>query len=283
MNVEDILKENEIYYMPKGRDFVVKCLNPEHDDSSPSMRIDQVTGIYNCFSCGFKGSLFKLFGQKPNWLGIQRENLKRKIQEVRAESIGLPLPKGAVPYAGSWRGIKADTYQKFEAFLSEYQEDGKRNVFSSRIVFPIRDITGNICGFVGRHTGDGTPKYLNQPAGVKLPLFPQVEPIQGTIMLVEGIFDVLNLHDKGIDNAVCCFGVRNVTAEKLAILQMKGIDRIDIFLDNDEAGNKGAEEIIKLCEEVGLEHRRIRFGSKDVDAGAMTERQVLGLKRKLYP
>lgn len=282
MNVEDVLKQQNIYYLPKGRDFLVKCLNPEHDDSSPSMRIDQVTGIYNCFSCGYKGNLFKLFGMKPNWLDIKRENLKRKIQNVRAQSVGLPLPKGAVPYAGNWRGIKTETYQKFEAFLCEYSEEGKRNVFSSRIVFPIRDITGDICGFIGRHTGDGTPKYLNQPAGVKLPLFPQVEPIQSTVILVEGIYDVLNLHDKGLTNAMCCFGVKNVNVDKLSILQMRGVERIDVFLDNDDAGNAGAEEIMRMCEEIGLEHRRIRFGSKEVDAGAMTERQVIGLKTKLY-
>lgn len=282
MNVEDILKQHDIHYLPKGRDYLVKCLNPEHDDSSPSMRIDQVTGIYNCFSCGYKGSLFKLFGEKPNWLGLKRENLKRKIQEVRAQSVGLPLPKGAVPYSGNWRGIKTETYQKFEAFLCEYSEDGKRNVFSSRIVFPIRDITGSITGFIGRHTGDGTPKYLNQPAGIKLPLFPQVSPLKGSIILVEGIFDMLNLHDKGLTNAMCCFGVKNVTADKLAVLQMQGVDRVDVFLDNDDAGQKGADEIIRICEEIGLDHRRIRFGDKLIDAGAMTERQVLGLKQKLY-
>ena len=37
--------------MPKGKDYVVSCLNPEHDDKNPSMRIDQITGIFNCFSC----------------------------------------------------------------------------------------------------------------------------------------------------------------------------------------------------------------------------------------
>lgn len=282
MNVEDILKSEGIYYIPKGRDFVVKCLNPEHDDSNPSMRIDQITGIFNCFSCEYKGNLFKHFGHKPNALDMKRENLKRKIQSVRAASIGLPLPKGSVPYSGNWRGISSETYQKFDAFLCEALEDGKRNVFSSRIVFPIKDITGNICGFVGRHTGDGTPKYLNQPAGVKLPLFPQVQPKQGSIMLVEGIYDMLNLHDKGLENVMCCFGVKNVTEDKLSILQMQGVSNIDIFLDNDEAGQKGADEIQRICDSIGLEYRRIRFGDKNIDPGALSERQVIGLKRKLY-
>lgn len=283
MTVEDLLKEKDIYFLPKGRDFVVKCLNPEHDDSSPSMRIDRITGIYNCFSCGFKGNLFKLYGQKPDALAMKRETLKRKIQSVRAESVGLPLPKGAVPYSGNWRNISSETYQHFEAFLCEAAgENGERNVFSSRIVFPIRDITGNITGFIGRHTGDGTPKYLNQPAGIKLPLFPQATPYKGTVMLVEGIFDMLNLYDKGLQNVMCCFGVKNVTEDKLNMLHMTGVTQIDIFLDNDDAGQAGAKTIMDLCDSIGLEHRNIRFGSKEIDPGSLSERQVIGLKRKLY-
>ena len=67
-------------------------------------------------------------------------------------------------------------------------------------------------------------------------MFPIVKPLQGRIILVEGIFDVINLHDKGLTNAVCCFGVNNVTEEKLQVLTVSGVEGIDIFLDNDEAG-----------------------------------------------
>ena len=283
MNVLDLLESKGIEYIPKGADYVVKCLNPQHDDSSPSMRIDQVTGIFNCFSCEFKGNVFTHFGEKPNALQMKREFLKRKIHNVMSQSIGLPMPKGYVPYQGNWRGISPTTYKKFEAFTCEApNDDGSRNVFTSRIVFPIRDGVGDISVFVGRHTGDGTPKYLNQPAGAKLPLYPQVTPLKSTIMLVEGIYDMLNLQDKGMTNVMCCFGVKNVTEDKLSILQMKGIDRIDIFLDNDEAGQKGAEHIMQLCDNIGLSHRRIRFGSKEVDPGALTEKQIQSLKTKLY-
>ena len=47
MNVEDLLISKNIPYIPKGKDFVVQCLNPEHKDRNPSMRIDQITGIFN--------------------------------------------------------------------------------------------------------------------------------------------------------------------------------------------------------------------------------------------
>ena len=100
---------------------------------------------------------------------------------------------------------------------------------------------------------------MNSPRGAKMPLFPVVEPIQNKIILVEGIFDVLNLHDKGLTNAVCCFGVKNVTEEKLEVLSVQGIEGIDIFLDNDEAGQKAAQKIQELCEKVGLISRKSFF------------------------
>lgn len=283
MNVLELIESKGLQYIPKGADYVIKCLNPDHEDRSPSMRVDQVTGIFNCFACEMKGNIFNHFGEKANALQMKREFLKRKIQGVRAQSVGLLMPKGYVPYQGTWRGIQPSTYKSFEAFTCEApNSDGSRNVFSSRIVFPIRDGVGDISVFVGRHTGDGTPKYLNQPAGAKLPLYPQVQPYKGSVMLVEGIYDMINLHDKGMTNVMCCFGVKNVTEEKLSILQIKGVDTIDIFLDNDEAGQKGADHIIQLCDNLGLQHRRIRFGSKEIDAGALTLKQVQSLKQKLY-
>ena len=61
MTVEELLQERKIDYKLSPADAIVKCLNPEHDDSNPSMRIDRITGVFNCFSCGFKGNLFNHF------------------------------------------------------------------------------------------------------------------------------------------------------------------------------------------------------------------------------
>jgi DNA primase len=277
MNVEDLLTSKEIAFIPKGGDFLVRCLNPEHADRNPSMRIDQITGIFNCFSCEYKGNLFTLYGEQQNLLQIRRDMLKKKIQEVRAENLGLSFPKESMPYIGNWRDIRPETYRKFEAFQQQSLKE-----FQNRIVFPIRDRTTKIVAFVGRHTAMGTPKYLNSPSGAKMPLFPVVRPILGSVLLVEGMFDMLNLHDKGLDNAVCCFGVKNVTEDRLAILGMQGVSNIDLFFDNDEAGQAASVRVQGLCEKVGLTSRIIKFGSKDVDPGALKESQVKNLRIKLY-
>ena len=276
MNVEDLLRQKNIEYIPKGKDYVVRCLNPDHADRNPSMRIDQVTGIFNCFSCAYRGNLFTHFGEKANKMEIKRQLLKKKIDEKRSESIGLEMPKNYAPYVGNWRNIRPETYRDFEAFINSDKD------FLGRICFPIRDRSGRIVAFQSRTTGDQQPKYLNTPPGAKMPLFPVVEPIQNRVILVEGMFDVLNLHDKGLANAVCCFGVKNVTVEKLQVLAVAGVEGIDIFLDNDEAGQSSSAKIKELCESVGLDSRNIAFGNKSMDAGALVQDQVTKLRDKLY-
>ena len=247
MRVDELLQEQRIEFKVSGRDYLVKCLNPDHEDSNPSMRIDNITGIFNCFSCGFRGNVFKHFGAAANYLEIKRQKLKQSIDETRSASIGFEFPKGFAPYVGNWRGIKPETYKHFEAFMHHESQ------FNGRIVFPVRDITGKVVAFNGRHmTMTEIPKYLIYPPQAKLPLYPStVYPIKGRVILVEGIFDMINLYDKGLSNAICCFGTRNIDADKLAILKMQNVEGVDIMFDGDDAGQTAAEEIKGLAERVG--------------------------------
>ena len=280
MTVEELLVEEKIPFKMSPADFVVSCLNPEHDDSNPSMRIDKITGVFNCFSCGYKGNIFKLFDKPSNYLDIKREKVKQTIDRKRSESVGLLMPKEIVPYVGNERNIKPQTYKQFEAFLSP------NSPFTNRIVFPIRDITGKIVAFNGRVLGKnitGQPKYIFHPPRVKLPIFPaNVLPIKGRVLLVEGIYDVINLHDKGLTNALCCFGISNVTTDKLQLLKMRGVEQIDIFFDPDDAGQGAVEKVIELCDKTELKYYNVRIPPDLGDAGDLSKTSVQKLKEKLY-
>ena len=274
MTVEELLTSRNVYFIPKGGDCLVSCLNPEHADRNPSMRIDRITGIFGCFSCGYKGNIFTYFGEKANHLQVRRELLKKNIKEKRSESIGLSFPRNLMQYTGNWRSIKPETYKRFEAF----QHHDPDHI--GRVVFPVRDISGRIVAFNGRHTTGGTPKYMISPAGAKMPLFPIVEPIQGSVILVEGIFDMINLQDKGLTNAVCCFGTKNINEDKLRMLSIQGVDSIDIFFDGDDAGQTAANIVKEMVERVGLTSRNVCL--KDTDPGALPLKSVQTLKSKLY-
>ena len=102
--VLDLLSKNVISYSISGRDYVIKCLNPEHDDKNPSFRIDRVSGAAHCFSCGFKTNIFKYFGVFTNPVPIRIAVLKQKLAELKVTS-GLDLPTGWTPYTKPFRGI----------------------------------------------------------------------------------------------------------------------------------------------------------------------------------
>ena len=107
-----------------------------------------------------------------------------------------------------------------------------------------------------------------------------VEFIQGSVILVEGIFDMINLHDKGLTNAVCCFGTNNYNETKLSMLRVQGAEYVEVFFDGDDAGQKAAENIKTECEKVGLVARNIHI--KNTDPGALSQLQVDKLRKKLY-
>ena len=271
--VIDFLEEKGIYYRLSGQDVLINCLNPDHEDRSPSMRIDKVLGVFHCFSCGFKGSLFKHYNVDYSETEVRREKLKRLINGLRASGVGLPMPEGYMPYVGNWRNIKPETYKKFGAFRHHDVN------FAGRIVFPITDATDRIVAFQGRdELGTLNSKYYFYPPNAKLPLFPQVRPLQGRVILVEGIFDMINLHDKGLDNAICCFGVKNFTEAKLNYLKISGVSGLDVIFDADDAGQLGAEHIKKIAGDFPVRTINLKSG----DPGSLAEKQVIGLRRKLY-
>jgi DNA primase len=277
MKVVDLLEERRIEFKSSGRDYLVKCINPEHDDKHPSMRIDNITGIFNCFSCGFKGNIFKTFGAPANFLDIKRQRLSDAIEEKRSSSVGLPFPKGHTPYIGNWRNIRPDTYKHFDAFLHHETQ------FVGRVVFPIRDITGKVVAFNGRHmTLSEKLKYMIYPPQAKLPLYPSsVKPIKGKVILVEGIFDMINLFDKGLSNVICCFGTNNVDMDKLSILKMQDIMGIDIIFDGDDPGQRAAENVQILAERTGFVTRNINLG-QNIDPGSLAGDQITNLRERLY-
>ena len=273
--VLDILNKNGLAFTVSGRDYLIKCLNPEHEDSNPSFRVDKVSGVAHCFSCGFKTNIFKFFGIFTNPVPIKIAALKEKLAELQATN-GLELPAGHTPYTRSFRGISAQTLKYFGAFYTNSVEK-----LVDRIVFPIKDVTGKTVVYVARHTlSNGNPRYVNYPSGVKMPVFPSYLPSgYSSMVLVEGIFDMLNLYDNGLENVVCVFGtntLQNDTKSKLLPFKAQGITHIYLLFDGDEAGSKAATHLKPLIEAEGfiVEIIKLPEGSDPGDLSAEDIRSI---------
>lgn len=250
--VQELLDSKGVSYNNSGKDFLTKCFNPDHNDSNPSFRIDKVTGIAHCFSCGYKTNIFKYYGVLTNNVSIKVAKLKDKLRSLKESHDGLDPMKGAKAFNKSFRGISVKTLKEFEAFYTDLDED-----MQDRIIFPIKDVRNKTTAFVGRHVlSDGNPRYLNKPANAVISTYPIILPSRpNKIVLVEGIFDMLNLYDKGLRNAVCTFGtikLVNNTAEKLLPYKVMGVEKIFILYDGDKAGKEAAIKIKPLIEDAGF-------------------------------
>jgi DNA primase len=278
MIAEELLRNKGIDYRISGQDAVISCLNPEHDDSNPSMRVDKVTGIFNCFSCGYKGNLFTYFGAPASPLEVRMHRIKEKVNKVKSETVGIQLPKDRVPWKGGGiRNISEETLAIWGAFTWNVPQ------FENRIIFPIRDIRGKTVALIGRSLDDfNMNKYFIYPNGAEMPFCPaKIKPIQNRVILVEGIFDALNLWDKGLKNTVCCFGTQQVNWVKLSLLKLQGVSGVDIMFDGDEAGVKAGEMAKGLAEQLEMSARVVKLRD-NIDPGNLTKPEINRLKEKLY-
>lgn len=273
-SVEDLLIKNNIRYTHANKDFLIKCLNPEHDDLNPSFRIDKVSGVSHCLSCGFKVNIFRYFGILTINNNIKVAKLKDKLNTIKMELYGVPMPKGFTPFTRSFRDISVATLSKFHAGITNSVPE-----LEDRLLFPIPDITGKTKVYVARHMlSQGNPRYINYPGGTTMPLFPASlqEPGHTSLVLVEGIFDMLNLYDKGLVNVACCFGtntIKHTLKEKLLPYLAQGVSKIYILFDGDAAGQKAAEELLPIIEEQNIAAEIITL-EEGTDPGDMSETQV---------
>ena len=249
--VENLLNDKKVYFRVSGNDYVIHCPNPEHEDTNPSFRVDKIKGIGHCFSCGYKYNIFKHYGVIANTVNIRIAGLKEKLRDLKASANGISMLTNPVAFTRVYRNISAETYIKFGAFSTDSVKE-----MEDRLIFPLKDISGTLRGFVGRHMlSAGNPRYLNYPANVKMQMFPpRLDGSSRYLVLVEGLFDMLNLYDSGLTAVSAIMGTQTLKAEdihlKMLPFKAQGVTHIFLALDGDEAGAKAGFFLKPLLEKL---------------------------------
>lgn len=281
--VENLLNTKGIRYTPAGRDLLIQCLNPEHTDNTPSLRIDKVFGYGRCFSCGFKVNLFNYFGIRNNILSLKALSIKEKILKIYSDSKGLEMPNGWTPFNEDFRGIPRDVLREYGAF--NFPVNTNKD-FENRIAFPMVTVDKKIVCFIGRHKLSGaSPRYLIYPNKVRVPTFPsRFDHDNGTLILVEGIFDCLNLISKGVKNVEAIMGVttigglKGINKEIVKLMKLSGVTKLVLLFDGDEAGIKQAEMYKPMLENEGFIVEVIDL-PEDTDPGDLSQTEVDMLRK----
>jgi len=152
-----------------------------------------------------------------------------------------------------------------QAGLASRSERGTQIDFlRDRLTIPIHDARGRLVAFGGRIMGQGQPKYLNTR---DTPLFHKGESLfgfhraKGTLkdgaLVVEGYFDVLQLHQHGIHQAVAPLGTA-LTEDHLKQMG-RFTRRVTLCFDGDAAGRRAMEKGLRMALPLGFEVRLLEL------------------------
>ncbi len=152
--------------------------------------------------------------------------------------------------------------QLIEAKIIIEGQHGPYIPFDDRIIFPIHDALGRVCGFGGRifRTDDTRAKYYNSREhnyfNKKSLLygFHQAKKemqAQGEAYLVEGYMDSIAMTQAGYKNCIATLGTA-CTHEHLALLA-RHVQKVLVMYDGDDAGQNAIMRLAQLCWQVRLE------------------------------
>ncbi|MFD3336851.1 DNA primase [Streptomyces sp. NPDC058700] len=155
------------------------------------------------------------------------------------------------------RYLRGKGFSDKELILSGLSQDGRRGPidrFRGRLMWPIRDVGGEIVGFGARklRDDDNGPKYLNTP---ETPIYKKSQVLYGIdlakkdiakvsrAVVVEGYTDVMACHLAGVTTAIAtcgtAFGGDHIKILR-RLLMDNGSARVIFTFDGDAAGQKAA-------------------------------------------
>ena len=186
---------------------------------------------------------------------------ERGFDPAAAQRFGI----GFAPKSFSALGthLKSLGYSEAELVTAGLLSQGDRGAydrFRGRLVWPIRDVTGQTLGFGARRLldDDKGPKYLNTP---ETPVYHKSSVLYGLdlakrdisrgrqVVVVEGYTDVMACHLAGVTTAVATcgtsFGVDHIKVIRrvlgdVANADTRGLGEVVFTFDPDDAGQKAA-------------------------------------------
>ncbi len=138
------------------------------------------------------------------------------------------------------RGIERQTAEYFQ--VGFYSATG---LMQGRVAIPIHNRQGQLVAYAGRAIGQTEPRYRFPPGLRKsLELFNLHRALQGgtrQVVVVEGFFDCMHLHQAGFSEVVALMG--SVLSETQQKLLLDHFGELVLMMDGDETGRRASRRI----------------------------------------
>ena len=150
------------------------------------------------------------------------------------------------PYLTEQRGLTPETILDFGIGYCA------KGMMADRIAIPIHNVKGEVVAYAGRFVGEpgeDTPKYKLPPGFRKSQELFNIDraikqPADMSLVIVEGFFDAMKLHQHGCYKVVALMGSTLSSAQEELIRQhTNSQSHVIVMLDENEAGKAGREDI----------------------------------------
>jgi len=189
---------------------------------------------------------------------LEQRGITRETQ--RQFRLGLSLP--------GWENLVPRLRARFsEEVLIEARlagrKEGSRGAFDwfrNRLMVPLIANGGAVIGFGARAMGDEQPKYLNSPESTVyhksqflfgLEQARRTVKAEGEMIVVEGYFDVIALHQAGITNVVAASGTALTPDHARTLKRM--VRGVALTFDGDRAGQNAMLRSLGVLLAAGLD------------------------------
>ncbi|MFE4592011.1 DNA primase [Streptomyces laurentii] len=180
---------------------------------------------------------------------------ERGFDQAAAEHFGVGYSPAGWDHLT--RFLRGKGFTDRELIVSGLSQDGRRGPidrFRGRLMWPIKDVGGDVVGFGARRLreDDNGPKYLNTP---ETPIYKKSQVLYGIdlakkdiakvsrAVVVEGYTDVMACHLAGVPTAIATCGT-SFGGDHIKILRRllmdNGTARVIFTFDGDAAGQKAA-------------------------------------------
>ena len=259
-----VLQHYQVPGLRTKRDRLEGCCPIHGGKRDDSFRVSLSKNVFHCFACQASGNVLDFVAamekcsireaalRLQQWFGTiatdpsQRRHSGQEKKLVRKEEKRNPRLRFALtnvdpghPYL-ALRGIDRTTAVEFG--IGHYAGPG---LMSGRIVIPIGNAHGETVAYAGRAPDGELPKY-KLPAGFQKSL--EVFNLQRAaatgstrVIVVEGYFDCLRVHQAGLPWVVALMGSSLSTDQESALL--KRFDSLILMLDGDAAGRAATRSI----------------------------------------
>jgi DNA primase len=254
------LMEHEQYTYPEAIKFIANKYGIEIEETqkTPEQKLqdDEKESLFlisNFAKDYFKKSLLSEEGKSIGLSYLKERDFDQKMID-RFEIGFSPEKINDFSDAAVNAGYKINFLEK--AGLTIVKEDEQIDRFRSRIIFPIKSMSGRVLGFGGRildNSKKNIAKYINSPESLiyqkSRVLYGIFEGKQSIVkndncFLVEGYTDVIKMHQSGVTNVVSSSGT--ALSENQIRLISRLTKNITVLFDGDAAGSRAALRGIDL-------------------------------------